>query len=76
VKQLGFGNPLWIQRVIFDRRQRAARLHRMGAEDFVAAEVDPILEKIVRSGIDSLTRAERKLLEQGSRKLNGKSGNE
>jgi len=76
MKQLGFGNPLWIQRVIFDRRQRADRLNRMGADDFVAAEVDPILEKIARSGIDSLTRAERKLLEQGSRKLNGEADGE
>jgi membrane associated rhomboid family serine protease len=74
MKQLGFGNPLWIQRIIFDRRQRAERLQRMGAEDFVTAEVDPILEKIARSGIDSLTRAERKLLEQGSRKLNTECG--
>jgi membrane associated rhomboid family serine protease len=69
VKQLGYGNPLAVQRYIFDRRQRAARLARMSPEQFVAAEIDPILEKIAEKGIKSLTRAERKILEQGRGKL-------
>jgi len=72
VKQLGYGNPLPIQRYIFDRRQRAARLSRMSAEQFIVAEIDPILEKIAQHGVKSLTRAERKLLEQGRGKLNNK----
>ena len=72
VKQLGYGNPLAIQRYIFDRRQRAARLARMSPDQFVAAEIDPILEKIVQHGVKSLTRAERKILEQGRGKLNSK----
>jgi membrane associated rhomboid family serine protease len=72
VKQLGYGNPLAIQRYIFDRRQRAARLARMNPEQFVAAEIDPILEKIAQHGVKSLTRSERKILEQGREKLSSK----
>jgi membrane associated rhomboid family serine protease len=73
VKQLGYGNPLAIQRYIFDRRQRAARLARMNADQFITAEIDPILEKIAQQGVKSLTRAEKKILEQGRGKLNEKS---
>jgi membrane associated rhomboid family serine protease len=69
VKQLGYGNPLAIQRYIFDKRQRAARLARMSPEQFITAEIDPILEKIAQHGVKSLTRAERKILEQGRGKL-------
>jgi len=69
VKQLGFGNPLAIQRYIFDRRQRAARLDRMTAEQFISMEIDPILEKISREGVRSLSRAERKILERGREKI-------
>jgi len=69
VKQLGYGNPLPIQRFIFERRQRAARLERMSSEQFVATEMDPILEKIARQGIRSLTRSERKILDVGRKKM-------
>ncbi len=73
-KQLGYGNPLWIQRVIFDRRQRESRRARMSPDDFLALEVDPILEKISQSGMQSLTRTERKMLELGRDKLASKPG--
>ena len=76
VKQLGYGNPLPIQRLIFERRQRAARLERMSPEQFVATEIDPILEKIAQHGMKSLTRAERKILEQGRSKMTGKTAGE
>jgi membrane associated rhomboid family serine protease len=69
VKQLGFGNPLAIQRYIFDRRERAARLERMSPEQFISTEIDPILEKISRQGMSSLTRAERRLLAMGREKI-------
>ena len=69
VKQLGFGNPLAIQRYIFDKRQRAARLERMSAEQFISAEIDPILDKIAREGMHSLSRGERKILEKGREKI-------
>lgn len=73
-RRLGFGRPFWFQRIMFDRRQREARLARMPAEQFVAEEIDPILEKIARSGVASLTRAERRILEQGREKMSGKRG--
>ena len=69
VKQLGFGNPLAIQRYIFAQRQRSARLERMSPEQFIKAEIDPILEKISAHGMSSLSRAERKVLAQGRDKI-------
>lgn len=69
VKQLGFGNPLAFQRYIFEKRQRAARLERMSAEQFLAVEIDPILEKISQHGLKSLTRTERKILDLGRAKM-------
>ena len=69
VKQLGFGNPLAIQRYLFEKRERAARLERMSPEQFMSREIDPILEKISREGLHRLTRAERKILAQGSDKV-------
>jgi membrane associated rhomboid family serine protease len=68
-KQLGFGNPLAIQRYIFEKRQRAARLDRMTAEQFISAEIDPILDKVSREGMHSLSRTERKILEKGREKI-------
>jgi hypothetical protein len=41
----------------------------MNADQFVAEEVDPILEKIARQGIESLTREERRLLLSRSTKV-------
>ena len=72
-RQLGFGNPLFFQRYLFEKRQRTARLERMSPEQFISAEIDPILEKISRDGMQSLTRAERKILDQGREKISAKS---
>jgi len=74
IKQLGFGNPLPIQRYIFERRQRAARLERMTPEQFMKMEIDPILEKIAREGMRSLNRSERRILDQGRSKFIAKPG--
>jgi hypothetical protein len=41
----------------------------MSAEEFVSVEMDPILEKISRDGIASLTREQRRILELGHKKL-------
>ena len=68
-RKLGFGNPLWFQRLSFERRQREQRFERMSAEDFISTEIDPILDKILREGMRSLTRAERKVLVQGRKKI-------
>jgi hypothetical protein len=45
----------------------------MTAEEFIAQEIDPLLEKISRDGMGSLTRAERKLLAKGREKIAGKT---
>ncbi len=74
VKSLGYGNPLAIQRFLYRRRQREARLARMPAEQFINEEIDPILDKISREGMQSLTRAERKVLEKGRAKIAAKTG--
>lgn len=68
-KQLGFGNPLRIQKYIFARRQQAERHQRMSPSQFISAEIDPILDKISREGIHSLTRSERRILEKGREKI-------
>jgi membrane associated rhomboid family serine protease len=73
VKQLGFGNPLAFQRYIFEKRLRRERLERMSPEQFMTTEIDPILEKIAQHGVKSLTRTERRILEQGSAKIADKS---
>lgn len=71
-KQLGFGNPLAIERYFIDRKQHAERLERMPVEQFIAEEIDPVLEKVARAGMGSLSRAERRLLQRGSLKLTRK----
>ena len=68
-RKLGFGIPMWFQRAAFERRQRELRRERMTPEEFVAMEIDPILDKISRDGMQSLTRAERKILDQGREKI-------
>jgi hypothetical protein len=73
-RQLGFGNPLAIQRYLYKRRERAARLQRMSADQFVREEVDPILDKIAREGVERLTRAERRTLALGREKIVSKTG--
>jgi membrane associated rhomboid family serine protease len=69
IKQLGYGNPLRIQRYVFARRQRAERYARMSPAQFISEEIDPILDKISRDGIHSLSRAEKRILEKGREKI-------
>jgi len=68
-RKLGFGNPFWFQRRVFERQQRELRMARMSTEDFIRMEIDPILEKISREGMRSLSRAERRILDRGREKL-------
>jgi membrane associated rhomboid family serine protease len=70
IKQLGYGTtPRWLLalqragRSLRPRRPRDARAAYDNPEDFIRKEVDPILDKIAREGIQSLTRRERKILE-------------
>ena len=68
IKHLGYGTTprwlLWIQNVTARLKPRARPSPRnMSSEEFVRAEIDPILDKIAREGMQSLTRRERKILE-------------
>ena len=59
---LGYGRISFLQRFLNRRRLEAARYQRMTAEQLMAAEIDPLLEKISRRGWQSLTRTERRNL--------------
>jgi rhomboid family protein len=69
VRRLGFGNPLLWQRWWWKRDAERRRLDRMPADQFVREQLDPVLEKIARRGIGSLSRAEKNILQQGRRKI-------
>ena len=62
VHLLGFGRPSFFQRFLRQRRATAERYRQMSPAQFVTEEIDPLLEKISRNGMDSLTRSERRLL--------------
>ena len=66
---LGFGRTSLLQRMLRQRRVEAARLRSMSAGQFVAEEIDPLLEKISREGMMSLSRRERRLLDQAREKM-------
>jgi hypothetical protein len=52
------------------RVEPATRRETVSESDFIAREVDPILEKIAQHGIQSLTPAERQTLESARQKVN------
>lgn len=66
---LGFGHPSWLRRLFQKRRDTAERVQRMSREEFIEMEINPVLEKISRSGMQSLTRAERRVLAQAREKV-------
>ena len=66
---LGFGRPSFLQRSLSRRRQAGERLRQMSFEEFVSEEIDPVLDKIARSGLGSLTRSERRTLGRVREKL-------
>jgi membrane associated rhomboid family serine protease len=66
---LGFGRPSFLQRMLWQRRAEAERLQRMSTDQFVSQEIDPLLEKISREGLSSLTRAERRKLAKAREKI-------
>ena len=63
-----------MQRIVRQRRLETDRIERMSAAQFMAEEIDPLLEKISREGMDSLTRAERRKLEQAREKMTEEPG--
>ncbi|MEO8438857.1 MAG: rhomboid family intramembrane serine protease [Spartobacteria bacterium] len=66
---LGFGRPSFLQRALRRRRIEVERRQEMSLDEFIAAEIDPVLEKIARSGLGSLTRRERRVLAQAREKM-------
>lgn len=66
---LGFGRTSFLQRLLRQRRLEAARLRSLSADQFVVEEIDPLLEKISQRGLASLSRRERRMLEQAREKM-------
>ena len=69
---LGFGRVSFVQRTLHQRKLKAEHIRQMNAEQFIAEEVDPLLDKISREGIASLSRSERRTLAMGRAKLEEK----
>jgi hypothetical protein len=44
----------------------------MSPDQYMTEEIDPVLDKIAREGIRSLTRRERRILERGRDKISQK----
>jgi len=68
---LGFGSSLSYHKLIRERAENDRRIEQMNWDEFVSSELDPILEKIARQGLHSLTRREKAILRQSRRKLEG-----
>lgn len=66
---LGFGRPSFLQRYLRRRQVEGERLRQMPLDEFITEEIDPLLEKIARNGLGSLTRRERRALEQARVKM-------
>ena len=69
VNLLGFGHASWVRRFFQRRREAAQRVQRMSREEFIEQELNPLLEKISRKGMQSLSRAERRVLAQAPEKV-------
>jgi len=70
---LGFGRPSILQRRLRQKRAETERYRAMSPEQFIAEQIDPLLDKISREGMSSLTRAERRVLAKAREKITGKS---
>ena len=68
IKQLGYGaTPRWLLRLqglgARLKPQRRPPPRELSPDEYMREQVDPILDKIAREGMQSLTRQERKILE-------------
>lgn len=70
---LGFGRPSILQRALTQRRAEEERYRAMTPEQFIAEEIDPLLDKISREGMGSLTRAEKRVLAKAREKIAGEN---
>lgn len=66
---LGFGRPSFLQRLLRQRQAEAERYEQMSIEQLMAEEVNPLLEKISRHGLLSLSRSERRALLKAREKI-------
>jgi membrane associated rhomboid family serine protease len=71
---LGFGRPSFLQRFLRHHQLEAERLDHMTTDELIAFEIDPLLEKISRDGLLSLTRSERRTLARARMKILQKDG--
>lgn len=70
---LGFGRPSILQRALRQRRAEMERYRMMTSRQFISEEVDPVLDKISREGLQSLTWSERRTLARAQEKIAGKT---
>ncbi len=80
IKWMGWGEPSRfvekLRAAVEPLARPAARPTRekdLSPEEFISEKVDPILDKISREGIHSLTREERKILEQSQARMKERS---
>ena len=66
---LGFGRASIFQRALRERRANIDRYRAMTPDQFISEEVDPILDKISREGMQSLTWSERRTLAKAQEKI-------
>ncbi len=66
---LGFGRPSFLQRLLRQHRVEAERYEQMTIDQLMSQEIDPLLEKISRKGLVSLTRRERRSLARARDKI-------
>ena len=71
---LGFGRPSFVQRYLRTRQLEQQRLRALSVEEYIVEEIDPLLEKISRRGLASLTRTERRKLAQVRAKMAAPAG--
>jgi membrane associated rhomboid family serine protease len=69
VRILGFGRPLPGEMTLRQRLAERLRAKRLPLRQYLAAYVDPILEKIHREGVLSLSRTEKRILRQARQKM-------
>ena len=70
-RMLGFGDRLFFRRLMEDGDLQERRMELMNWEEFLNAELNPVLEKIARHGLRSLNASERRILRHSRRKLEG-----
>jgi membrane associated rhomboid family serine protease len=66
---LGFGRPSLWQRVLYRRRAAAERYRQLTPDQIITEEIDPLLDKISRGGLKSLSRRERQILARAHERI-------